>query len=175
MISYVRIQFEVTRFGRSPYRPASFADLNAGVAIVKLQWFALLIVASSLAGACAGPAATPTVAPPTRLEVTLSDAMLIEPDSMTVPAGGPVTFVVTNTGQIDHEFMLGDEAAQAEHEQEMLEPGAMAHDHSYAIAVKPGETKELVYTFESAGHLFAGCHFPGHYRAGMKATINVVD
>lgn len=141
---------------------------------MKLPWFVAFIVAASLAGACAGPAATPTAAP-ARLEVTLTDAMRIEPDAMTVPAGVAVTFVVTNTGQIDHEFMLGDEAAQAEHEQEMLEPGAMAHDHSYAIAVKPGETKELVYTFESAGQLFAGCHFPGHYPAGMKATITVTD
>lgn len=94
---------------------------------------------------------------------------------MAVPAGVPITFVVTNTGQIDHEFMLGDEAAQADHEQEMLAPGAMAHDHSYAITVKPGQTKELVYTVESAGQLLAGCHIPGHYPAGMKATINVVD
>jgi uncharacterized cupredoxin-like copper-binding protein len=110
-----------------------------------------------------------------RLEVTLSDTMRIEPQEMIVPADVPVTFVVTNTGQIDHEFMLGDEAAQDEHEQEMLEPGAMLHDHSYAIAVKPGQTKELVYTFESAGEFLAGCHFPGHYPAGMKATITVTD
>lgn len=162
---------------------------------MKTTWLALIaLAAASIAGACAGPAATPTAtpaatpaatptatpattptpAPQVRVEVTLSDEMRIEPDSMTVPAGVAVTFVVTNAGQIDHEFMLGDEAAQAEHEQEMLEPGAMAHDHSYAIAVKPGETKELVYTFESAGQLFAGCHFPGHYPAGMKATITVV-
>lgn len=143
---------------------------------MKLPWLAVIVLnAVALAGACAGPAATPTLAPPIRLEVTLSDAMLIEPDTMTVPAGVPVTFVVTNSGQTDHEFMLGDEAAQADHELEMLEPGAMAHDHSYAIAVKAGETKELVYTFESPGQLFAGCHFPGHYPAGMKATITVTD
>lgn len=142
---------------------------------MKFLSFAVLVVAASLAGACAGPAATPTPAPPTRLEVTLTDAMRIEPDSMTVPAGVPVTFVVTNTGQIDHEFTLGDEAAQDKHEQEMLEPGAMAHDHAYTIVVKPGQTKELVFTFESAGVSFAGCHIPGHYPAGMKATINVVD
>ena len=87
----------------------------------------------------------------------------------------PIRFVVTNLGVIDHEFMLGDEAEQNDHEQEMLEPGAMAHDHSYTIVVKPGETKELVFTFDSPGMTFAGCHIPGHYPAGMKATINVVD
>ena len=40
---------------------------------------------------------------------------------MTVPAGVPVTFVVTNSGTTDHEFYLGDEDAQAEHEKEMTE------------------------------------------------------
>lgn len=38
---------------------------------------------------------------------------------MTVPAGVPVTFLVTNAGSTEHAFYLGDEAAQAEHEQEM--------------------------------------------------------
>ena len=42
---------------------------------------------------------------------------------MSVPGGVPVTFVVTNTGAIDHEFYLGDEDAQAEHEQEMTDDG----------------------------------------------------
>jgi uncharacterized cupredoxin-like copper-binding protein len=142
---------------------------------MRLSLLAALLVVVSLASACAGPAATPTLAPATRIEVTLTDAMRIEPDPITVPAGVPITFVVTNTGQIDHEFMLGDEAEQAEHEQEMLEPGAMVHDHSYAIAVKPGQTKELVYTFDAAGQLLAGCHIPGHYPAGMKATVTVTD
>jgi uncharacterized cupredoxin-like copper-binding protein len=142
---------------------------------VKLPWFAALIVAMSLSGACAGAGAPPTPGLPTRIDVTLTDAMRIEPDPMTVPADVPITFVVTNIGVIDHEFMLGDEAEQNDHEQEMLEPGAMAHDHSYTIVVKPGETKELVFTFDSPGMTFAGCHIPGHYPAGMKATINVVD
>jgi uncharacterized cupredoxin-like copper-binding protein len=147
----------------------------AGEIAVKLPWFAAVVAAASLAGACAGPAATPSAPPPTQIEVTLTDAMRIQPDPINAPAGVPVRFVVTNTGQIDHEFMLGDEAAQADHEQEMLEPGAMAHDHSYVITVKPGQTKELVYTFDSAGQLLAGCHIPGHYPAGMKATVTVTD
>lgn len=129
--------------------------------------------ASIAPSASPAPTATPVAGGP--ILVTLSDAMRIDPNPMTVPAGVAVTFVVTNTGQIEHEFMLGDEAAQADHEQEMLEPGAMVHDHSYAIAVKPGETKELVYTFDSAGQVFAGCHIPGHYPAGMKATVTVTD
>ena len=107
----------------------------------------------------------------TRIEVTLLDTLKIEPASMTVPAGVAVTFVVTNTGAADHEFYLGDEAAQAAHEKEMISRGGMAHDEPEGIAVKPGETKELTYTFAQAGETLAGCHFVGHYAGGMKAAI----
>jgi uncharacterized cupredoxin-like copper-binding protein len=107
------------------------------------------------------------------VEVNLTDALKIEPASMTVPAGVPVTFVVTNSGATDHEFYLGNEEAQAAHEKEMVEMGGMAHDEPEGIAVKPGETKELTYTFAEAGQTLAGCHVVGHYGGGMKATITV--
>ena len=91
---------------------------------------------------------------------------------MTVPMGVPVTFVVTNSGPTDREFYLGDDPAQAEHEQDMM-AGGMTHDEPEGIAVKPGETKELTYTFAQAGQTLAGCHVAGHYGAGMKAAITV--
>jgi uncharacterized cupredoxin-like copper-binding protein len=100
--------------------------------------------------------------------------MRIEAAPMTVPAGVPVTFVVTNTGTVLHEFTLGDEDAQADHEQEMLEAGGMVmHDDPNAIGVEPGETKELTWTFDEPGQTLAGCHVIGHYAAGMKADITV--
>ncbi|MEP7378680.1 MAG: plastocyanin/azurin family copper-binding protein [Chloroflexota bacterium] len=140
---------------------------------------ALSLVIASLVVACAGSAA-PTAAPPTgtpaptRIEVSLLDTMRIEPAAMTVPAGIPVTFIVTNEGQITHDFTLGDVDVQDEHEQEMLEMGGMSHgDAENVITVDPGETKELVYTFEAPGTSLAGCHVPGHYPAGMKATITI--
>lgn len=124
----------------------------------------------------ATPAAVSTaVASTERVSVTLTDAMLIDPASMSVPAGRPITFVVTNAGKIPHEFTLGNAVVQDVHEQEMLEMGGMpmTHDEPNAISVAPGETKELVYTFASPGMSFAGCHVPGHYPAGMKAEIHV--
>ncbi|MCI0584007.1 MAG: cupredoxin domain-containing protein [Chloroflexi bacterium] len=135
---------------------------------------ALLVAAcSSGAGATGSPSSPPTASPAsTRIEVTLSDDFTIEPASMTVPAGVPVTFVVSNAGAIVHEFLVGDEAAQAEHEQEML-AGGMGHDEPNGIAVDPGQTKELTVTFEEPGETLAGCHEAGHYAAGMKAPITV--
>jgi uncharacterized cupredoxin-like copper-binding protein len=116
------------------------------------------------------PAASPS-ADELVIDVALTDAMRIEPAPMTVRAGQPVRFVVTNTGAIAHEFFLGDEEAQAAHEEEMAH-GGMAHDEPNGVFVEPGETKELVFTF-APGEWLAGCHVPGHYPAGMKAEINV--
>jgi len=137
----------------------------------------LLVAACSTGGeATAGPSASSApVATGTasRVEVTLTDALKIEPSSMTVPAGVPVTFVVTNSGGIEHEFYLGDGAAQVEHEKEMAAMGGMTHDEREGIAVKPGETKELTYTFSKPGETLAGCHVVGHYGGGMRAAITV--
>lgn len=123
------------------------------------------------------PSATPaSVAPSpasTRIEVQLTDALRIEPAAMTVRAGMPVTFVVTNVGVLDHEFYLGDEAAQQDHAQEMAAMGGMAHDEPEGIGVSPGQTKELTYTFAEPGKSLAGCHTQGHYLAGMKAVITI--
>ena len=136
--------------------------------------FALALLLMLVAACSAGTTVSPTPsAAATRIEVTLTDALRMEPATMSVPAGVPVTFVVTNTGAIDHEFYLGDEAAQAEHEREMQTMGGMMHDEPEGIALDPGETKELTFTFAQAGDTLAGCHVAGHYDGGMRASIAV--
>ena len=147
--------------------------------IVLISSVALLAGACSSAGsspsaavATPAPAASASQPAETRIDVKLTDALRIEPAEMTVTAGQPVTFVVTNTGATDHEFYLGDEAAQAEQE-EMMQSGQMAHDTPDGISLKPGETKELTFTFETPGQTLAGCHVAGHYEGGMKATITI--
>lgn len=147
---------------------------------------ALFVVACSSSGATGSAPASAPVADPTaaagvsaspaatRIDVILTDTLRMEPSSMTVPAGVPVTFVITNAGALEHEFYLGDEAAQTAHEAEM-QAGAMNHDDPEGIAVKPGESRELTYTFDEPGETLAGCHVAGHYLGGMKATITVVS
>lgn len=143
---------------------------------------ALLVGVALLAAGCSSGAATSTSpasdaasqpAGVTRIEVALTDALRFEPATMTVPAGVPVTFVITNTGATDHEFYIGDEAAQDAHAKEMASMGGMMHDEPEGIGVRPGASRELTYTFANAGQTLAGCHVAGHYAGGMKATINV--
>ena len=136
--------------------------------------------ASSTPSASVTPAGSPSAsavssasATATRVEVKLTDALEIEPTEIKVPAGQAITFVVTNKGATDHEFYVGDEAAQTKHETEMGSMGGMAHDADNGIGLKPGETKELTMTFATAGSTIAGCHTTGHYAAGMKATIAI--
>ena len=137
----------------------------------------LIVAACSGAGASLSPSSAPAAsasAGTQRIEVTLTDQLKMEPADLSVKAGQPVTFVVTNVGAIEHEFYLGDEATQAEQEA-MMQAGEMVHDTSEGISLEPGETKELTYSFDAAGQTLAGCHVSGHYDAGMKATITVTE
>ncbi len=150
--------------------------------LAALASIAVLVAACAGGGSTTAPAVAPSLtaaptaaatAPATRIEVKLTDGLRIEPAAMTVPAGVPVTFVVTNSGSIRHEFVLGDEAAQAEHETEMGGSMGMGQDEEMAIGLDPGATKELTVTFPAAASLLAGCHVAGHYAGGMKATVEV--
>jgi uncharacterized cupredoxin-like copper-binding protein len=136
----------------------------------------MLAVVAACGGSAASeaPSAPPTGAGDgTRVEVRLRDSFRIEPGDFSVPAGVPVTFVVTNGGVLDHEFFVGDEAAQAEHDKAMLSGGTS--DGPNGVGVGPGDTKELTITFDAAGSLLAGCHIPGHYAGGMKTSLTVTE
>jgi uncharacterized cupredoxin-like copper-binding protein len=142
----------------------------------------LVAACSSGTGSTAAPASADAASPSsgpagsaetTLIEVQLTDALRIEPATMAVPSGVPVTFVVTNTGVTDHEFFLGDEEAQAAHEAEMQEMGGMGHDEEMGIGVEPGETKELTVMLPKTDSIIAGCHVAGHYAGGMKATVEI--
>ena len=148
--------------------------------LLLLPAVAVLVAACSSVGSTPGaasdePSSAPSAAAQTRIAVTLNDNLKMDPASMTVPMGVPVTFVVRNAGAVQHEFYLGDDAAQAEHEQEMMSMGGMRHDEPEGIGLAPGETKELTYTFATAGQVIAGCHEDGHYGGGMKAAITVTE
>ena len=53
--------------------------------------------------------------------------------------------------------------------------GEMVMDTPEGISLKPGESKDLTYTFATAGQTIAGCHVAGHYGGGMKAAITVTE
>lgn len=108
------------------------------------------------------------------IEITATDELRWKPATIGVKAGETVTFRVTNQSQIAHDFTLGDEETQTEHEAEMADMGGdMMMDEANAFTIDPGEAKEITWTFGEAGTVLIACHEPGHYAAGMISEITV--
>ena len=105
----------------------------------------------------------------------MSDELRYDPADINVTAGETVRFVVINDGRTVHEFLIGDEAAQAEFAADMA--AGDSHGHTDAgVTVEPGQSETFDYTFDDPeAELLAGCHEPGHYDGGMVATIVVAD
>lgn len=108
------------------------------------------------------------------IEITASDDFRFDPASIEIATGETVTFRVTNTGAIPHDFTLGDEMTQQAHAEEMEEMAGMTMpDEPNAMVLAPGETRELTWHFTQPGSLMIGCHQTGHYAAGMIGHITV--
>ncbi|HEV8653430.1 MAG TPA: plastocyanin/azurin family copper-binding protein [Actinomycetes bacterium] len=109
------------------------------------------------------------------VEVEMTDAFRFRPSRITVERGRTVTFLITNVGKLEHEFVIGNRAAQDEHELMMQQlDDTRMHDHLNAVSVLPGQTKRLTWRFPDRGTVLIGCHVIGHYAAGMKGSITVV-
>ncbi|HEX9766561.1 MAG TPA: plastocyanin/azurin family copper-binding protein [Nitriliruptorales bacterium] len=110
------------------------------------------------------------------IEVTVDNDLVFEPAEYEVAAGEVVTFRISNTGDIEHEFVLGDEQAQQQMADEMGEGDGHAPSGgmSNAVTIHPGEEAELTWLFpDEATTVLVGCHVPGHYEAGMRGTVTV--
>ncbi|RBP16811.1 putative cupredoxin-like copper-binding protein [Roseiarcus fermentans] len=118
---------------------------------------------------------------PTKVDRTIAITMKelsFEPNSVNVRLNETIRFVVSNKSEVDHELVLGDVEAQTAHRKEMiemLEKGQDMHgdDDPNAVAVKAGETRELIWKFSRAGRFEFDCNIPGHFEAGMTGAINV--
>jgi uncharacterized cupredoxin-like copper-binding protein len=173
---------------------------------------ALLVSACSIAGPAAGGGhhhqPSPEAPAPTRaaratphragpawatgapVRVVMNDRFRYQPASIMVRAGHRVTFAVHNAGKLPHEFILGDRAAQLDHEHQMQAAApATGHTHAHmhdmamaaspsdagALTVPPGETRRLTWIFDKPGIVLYGCHVLGHWAAGMRGTIVVLS
>lgn len=150
---------------------------------MKRMKFAMILLAtgSSFLAACssgseAGTGSGGEDRPGVRtVKVSALDSLRFEPAEIRVQSGEMVRFVVTNEGSGEHEFVLGDEATQMEHEGEMGMGGSMEHEGMDlpALSLQPGEMQEVTATFDRAGTILYGCHVPGHYAAGMVGALTV--
>ena len=95
-------------------------------------------------------------------------------------AAGSVTFVVTNEGQKEHEFLVVKTDTPAgeiplltvpdgEHDVDEEAAGEVIDEIGSVVA---GATEELTVTLEP-GHYALLCNFEGHYAGGMLADFQV--
>ena len=107
------------------------------------------------------------------IPVGMSDAMRFTPDTLTVRKGETVRFVFRNDGKQLHEFVLGTRKELDEHAALMMKFPGMEHDEPYMAHVPPGQTAEIIWTFNRAGEFDFACLIAGHYQAGMVGKITV--
>jgi uncharacterized cupredoxin-like copper-binding protein len=93
-----------------------------------------------------------------------------QPDLITVPAGRPIRFVLSNQDPIDHEWIVGDDDVHERH-RTGTEPSHGARPTEQSVPAL-GSVRTTV-TFERAGTYRFICHLPGHEAYGMVGTLTV--
>ncbi len=99
-----------------------------------------------------------------------------EPSSIEVAAGEEVVLRFVNEGQVEHEAMVGDvhmqeEFAASDDHGSHGDQGGGHHGDVMAVTVPPGGSVDLPVEIDEPGEVYIGCHLPGHYEAGMQATL----
>ena len=107
------------------------------------------------------------------IKVDMIDAMRFLPDTITVKEGETIRFVVTNSGRMMHEMVIGTPEKLKEHAAMMAKHPGMQHDAPNLAHVAPGKTGEIVWTFNRPGTFEFACLIAGHYEAGMRGTLVV--
>jgi len=99
--------------------------------------------------------------------------MLFTPERLEVKKGDQIKFVLRNTGELEHEFMLATTAENLEHAEEMKKNPEMAHDDPNGKRLAPKQNGELIWRFTKSGEFEYACLIPGHREAGMIGIVVV--
>ncbi len=143
--------------------------------------FGLPAVAVGLALALSGCVWSPNLAasPPATRDIPVSiSGMKFVPDHFEVRAGETIRFQVTNPTDVPHELYIGSMDEQRAHHAEVMnlrgnqQVRAMQH-MGYGIYLVAHDSGQFIYHFSTAGQITIGCHVPGHWEAGMMATVVV--
>lgn len=109
-----------------------------------------------------------------RLEMQETDSgMAFSPAKIMVRKGEQIRFLVTNTGEVDHEMVVATVEENLEHASEMAKNPDMEHDDPNAIRLTPNAKGEILWVFSEAGEFDFSCLIPGHRESGMFGTLIV--
>lgn len=116
--------------------------------------------------------------------------MAFDPSTIEVKEGETITFVVSNDGEVVHEFNLGTEKMWQSHFDEMMKmmdtgmmtvdkihhdkmmEAGMMHDDANSVLLEPGQTGKITWTFGEKAELGFACNVPGHRESGMVGDIS---
>jgi uncharacterized cupredoxin-like copper-binding protein len=99
--------------------------------------------------------------------------MLYVPAQVEIREGETIKFVIYNSGELDHEFVLASTEENLEHAEMMMKNPEMRHADPNATRVAPKQTSEIVWKFTTPGQFEFACLIPGHRDAGMIGTVDV--
>ena len=120
-----------------------------------------------------------------------------EPNEIIIKKGETIKFIVSNYGELVHEFNIATKEMHIKHQPEMMKmvenqilladkidkkkmkemakkDHSMGHSHSNSVLLEPNQSAELIWKFSTDTNLEAACNVPGHYESGMVANINSI-
>jgi uncharacterized cupredoxin-like copper-binding protein len=110
------------------------------------------------------------------VQVTMREGdgkMVFVPQRVEVKRGEQVRFMLRNSGELEHEFVLATTEENIKHAEDMKKNPEMEHDDPNAKRLAPKKAGEIVWRFSKAGTFEFGCLIPGHREAGMIGTVIV--
>lgn len=120
-----------------------------------------------------GDAKKPARIVPVVMRETPDGKMIYEPSKLQVKKGEQIRFVITNAGEIPHEFVLASVEDNLKHAEMMKKAPEMEHDDPNSKTLQPKKKVEIVWRFSKAGEFEFACLIPGHREAGMIGTVAV--
>ena len=119
-----------------------------------------------------------------------------EPKKFKVKKNQTIKFIVYNYGELVHEFNIATKEMHLKHQPEMIrmveneillanridkkkmkelskKDHSMSHSHSNSVLLEPNQSGEIIWKFNTNANLEVACNVPGHYEAGMIASINL--
>ncbi|HMR94973.1 MAG TPA: cupredoxin domain-containing protein [Microthrixaceae bacterium] len=136
---------------------------------------AVLAIGLTPLAACSGDDAGHAPTDTRTVTVTMTDNAYL-PTRVSAEPGEQVTFRFVNDGRMTHEAYLGSQQEQERHAAEMSGSGghhSMGMGDDGIVTVEPGREATLTEVFDRAGTVVIGCHQPGHWESGMRATVDV--
>lgn len=131
----------------------------------KLTFLVIVMIAAAIAASPVGASGSKT-----SVSVRLKEFKVL-PSPVTARRG-PVSFVVKNTGKVNHEFVvLRTSTAPTKlrvKSGKAIEVGRVGETG----ALKPGKSRTLTLTLKVGKYVLL-CNLPGHYQAGQRISFRV--